>query len=136
VVGKLVDRLFNYTQIPYSGSITGRSKSTQKVEKNEEHGKDFSKILNEKIQQEGSIKFSSHAMERIKKRNIIITQKDMKNIEKAVEQAEKKGVNEALFVGSKFSLIVSVKNKTVITAIDEKSMKNNIFTNIDSAVIL
>ncbi|HID15986.1 MAG TPA: flagellar protein [Candidatus Atribacteria bacterium] len=136
MVGKLVDRLFNYTQIPYSGSITGRSKSAQKVEKNEEHGKDFSKILNEKIQQEGSIKFSSHAMERIKKRNIIITQKDMKNIEKAVEQAEKKGVNEALFVGSKFSLIISVKNKTVITAIDEKSMKNNIFTNIDSAVIL
>ena len=34
------------------------------------------------------------------------------------------------------ALIVSIKNKTVITAIDQNSMKDNIFTNIDSAAII
>ena len=34
------------------------------------------------------------------------------------------------------ALVVSVKNRTVITAVDEASAKENIFTNIDSAAIL
>jgi len=33
------------------------------------------------------------------------------------------------------AFIVSVKNKTVVTAVDGESMKENVFTNIDSAVI-
>jgi len=132
----LVDRLFNYTPIPSSGSIGKKpNRETQKIKRQNEQ-LDFSKVLNEKLQQKSEIKFSSHAMERIKKRNIIITQEDMKNIETALKEAEKKGAREALFVGDRFSLIVSVKNRTVITAIDEDSMRNNIFTNIDSAVIL
>ncbi len=133
----MVDRLFNYNPIPSSGSIGRKSNKTiQRQGTKEKDTKDFSQILNEKLREEVGIKFSSHAMERIKKRNIVITQKDMKNIEDALKEAERKGAREALFVGDRFSLIVSVKNKTVITAIDEESMKNNIFTNIDSAVIL
>jgi hypothetical protein len=31
--------------------------------------------------------------------------------------------------------VVSVKNRTVITAIDGSNLKGNVFTNIDSAVI-
>ncbi len=133
----MVDRLFNYTPIPSSGSIGKKpNKPVQKQGIGQRDAKDFSKILNEKLQEKSPIKFSSHAMERIKKRNIVITQKDIKDIENALKEAERKGAKEALFVGNRFSLIVSVKNKTVITAIDEDSMRNNIFTNIDSAVIL
>jgi len=33
------------------------------------------------------------------------------------------------------ALIVSIKNRTVITAVDGQSLKENVFTNIDSAVI-
>jgi hypothetical protein len=31
---------------------------------------------------------------------------------------------------------VSVRNQTVITAVDKDSLKDNVFTNIDSAVIV
>ena len=133
----MVDRLFNYTPIPSSGSIGKKPEKKIHTPKSiQGTNQDFSKILGEKLKENSKIKFSSHAMERIRRRNIKITQDDMKSIENALIEAEKKGAKEALFVGSNFSLIVSVKNKTVITAIDEESMKNNIFTNIDSAVIL
>ena len=135
-MSKLVDRLLNYAPITPSGTIGGKRGSTQRIESPQGKSEDFSKILNKKLQEQSSIKFSAHAMERIRKRSIKITQKDIKNIESALKEAEKKGAKEALFVGGKFSLIVSIKNRTVITAIDEESMKNNIFTNIDSAVIL
>lgn len=135
-MSKLVDRLLNYTPITPSGTISEKKSSTQRIGTSGNKSENFSKILDEKLQEQSSIKFSAHAMERIKKRSIKITQKDIKNIESALREAEKKGAKEALFVGGKFSLIVSVKNRTVITAIDEESMKNNIFTNIDSAVIL
>ncbi len=133
----MVDRLFNYPPIPSSkvvGKKANRETQRSQIQRNDE--KDFSKILSEKLQEKTQIKFSSHAMERIRKRNIVITGEDMKNIENALKEAEKKGAKEALLVGNRFSLIVSVKNKTIITAIDEESMRNNIFTNIDSAVIL
>jgi len=35
----------------------------------------------------------------------------------------------------KLALVVSVRNKTVITAMDEARMKEGVFTNIDSVVI-
>ena len=38
-----------------------------------------------------------------------------------------------LLDGSAF--VVSVKNKTVITAVDAQSMREHVFTNIDSAVL-
>ncbi len=133
----MVDRLFNYNPIPSSGSIGKKpEKRVQRSGSIQDTNQEFSKILGEKLKENSKIKFSSHAMERIKRRNIKITQTDMKNIENALKKAEQKGAKEALFVGTNFSLIISVKNKTVITAIDEESMKNNIFTNIDSAVIL
>ena len=34
------------------------------------------------------------------------------------------------------ALIVSIKNKTVVTAIDRDNLKDNLFTKIDSAIII
>ena len=80
------------------------------------------------------IKFSSHAEKRLASRDIEMTPEIMQRLKDAVAKAKEKGSNETLMIFENFSLIVSVKNNTVITAVDKSGMKENVFTNIDSAV--
>ncbi|HEX3047301.1 MAG TPA: flagellar biosynthesis protein, partial [Bacillota bacterium] len=54
----------------------------------------------------------------------------------AVNKAEAKGARESLILMDQMALVVSIKNRTVITAVDNESLKDNVFTNIDSAVIV
>lgn len=132
----MVDRLLNYQPIRPSGKIEGGVSKKQNISKDKIQNVNFSDILSNKLQNTTNVKFSSHAETRIKARNIKFTSEDMKNIERAVNDAGKKGARESLLIMKDMALIVSVKNKTVITAIDKKNMKNNVFTNIDSAVII
>ena len=61
----------------------------------------------------------------------------LERLGKAVEKAESKGAKETLvLLGNDSALIVNIKNKTVVTALDQSMMKENVFTNIDSTVIL
>jgi len=60
----------------------------------------------------------------------------MEQINKAVERADEKGIKESLLVMDNLALVVSVKNKTVITAVNSDELKGNVFTNIDGAVII
>ena len=80
------------------------------------------------------ILFSSHAEKRLASRDIELTPDIMQRLKTAVSKAKDKGSNETLMIFENFSLIVSVKNNTVITAVDKSGMKENVFTNIDSAV--
>jgi flagellar operon protein len=95
----------------------------------------FKDLLETKVaQSETGIKFSSHAEKRMQSRDIQMTAAQMQRLGTAVDKARAKGAQETLMVFENFSLIVSVKNNTVITAVDNSSMKENVFTNIDSAV--
>ena len=58
----------------------------------------------------------------------------MQRLKAAMGKAKEKGANSTLMIFDKFSLVVSVKNNTVITAVDKSGMQENVFTNIDSAV--
>lgn len=97
--------------------------------------KDFSQILQRKID-EKELKISQHAQIRMNTRNIRLTVDQKKKLNNAVDKAEQKGVKESLIVMNDLAFIVSIKNRTVITAIDGASIKDNVFTNIDGAVIL
>ena len=57
-------------------------------------------------------------------------------MENAVGKAREKGARDSLILMDNLALVVSIKNNTVITAVDEQSLKENVFTNIDSAVIV
>ena len=52
------------------------------------------------------------------------------------DKAAAKGSKQSLFVMGDVAMVVSIKNRTVITAVDSQSMKENVFTNIDSAAII
>ncbi len=94
----------------------------------------FSQILEREL---SDVKFSQHALQRLQSRNITIDQSGMAKLNGAVEKAAQKGAKESLvLMNNDLALVVSIKNKTVITAMDGASMKNNLFTNIDSAIII
>ena len=93
----------------------------------------FEQVLQQQI---GAVKFSNHARQRLVSRNINLTVQELEKINAAIDKAAQKGARESLILMDNLALVVSVKNKTVITAVDGGSLKENVFTNIDSAVIL
>jgi flagellar operon protein len=82
------------------------------------------------------VKFSGHAQERLSASKRQISEVELKQLSQAVDRAAQKGSRDTLVLMKDLALVVSVKNRTVITAVDGDRMKENIFTNIDSAVIL
>ncbi len=82
------------------------------------------------------LKFSNHAIERMASRGISFKPEELTKLNDAVEKAAQKGSRESLILMGDNALIVSVKNRTVVTAMDREQMKENVFTNIDSTVIL
>lgn len=82
------------------------------------------------------VKFSHHAEQRLRERGIQFRPEQMAQLESAIDRAASKGAKDTLMMLNGTALIVNVPNRTVITAMDSKSMKDNVFTQIDSAVII
>lgn len=118
------------TQIGSAQPIT-----TSKSAKSNNFGSSFETLFQQQLANDREIKFSAHALKRLETRNINLSQDDLTLLSHAVDRAESKGARESLVLMDQLALIVSIKNRTVITAVDGQSMKENVFTNIDSAVI-
>ena len=82
------------------------------------------------------LKFSNHAVERMQSRGIRFTPEDMTRLNDAVSRAAAKGSKDSLILMQDSALIVSVKNKTVVTVMDKAALKENVFTNIDSTIVM
>ncbi len=95
----------------------------------------FSQILNQ-TKENKEVKFSKHAMERASQRGIAIERNLISGIEDAVAKAREKGVKDIVIIAKEGAFVVNVKNSTVVTSMNTKEMQNNIFTNIDGAVII
>lgn len=97
---------------------------------------DFQKILEQKTAGTGSVlSFSAHAAKRLQQRSMELTADDVTRLSDAVDRAADKGARESLVLMNGLAFVVSVTNRTVITAMDTDSMKENVITKIDSAVI-
>lgn len=82
------------------------------------------------------IKFSGHAQTRLASRQITLSDSDVARLGQAMAKAATKGAKDSLVLMDKTAFVVSVANRTVITAVASDALKENIFTNIDSAMIL
>jgi len=82
------------------------------------------------------VKFSHHAEQRLRDRGIHFKPEQLAQLESAIESAASKGAKDTLMMLNGTALIVNVPNRTVITAMDSNSLKENVFTQIDSAVII
>lgn len=84
----------------------------------------------------GGLKFSNHAIERMQTRGISYAPERLQKLDEAVQKAAAKGSKDTLVLMDDSALIVSVKNNTVVTVMDKNNLKENVFTNIDSTVVL
>jgi flagellar operon protein len=96
---------------------------------------EFDKILNGNLAPK-SLSLSSHAETRIKSREIPWDAALEKRISGGIDAAEKKGSRETLILAGDVAVIANVKTRTVVTAMDRSQLKEKVFTNIDSAVLV
>ncbi len=82
------------------------------------------------------VKFSNHAIERMRTRGISYSPEDITKLTDAISRADAKGSKNSLVLMNDSALIVSVKNNTVVTVMDKNALKENVFTNIDSTVVI
>lgn len=114
------------------GQIIPSSSNTTKIKDN--LNVDFQRILQESINKKDNIKISAHAELRMQERNIKLQEADMKLLNQAMNDLEKKGARESLMLYKDMAFIASVRNRTIIT-----TMQNNeidVVTNIDSAILV
>lgn len=95
-------------------------------------GPTFGDVLQKRV---GELKFSSHALQRLDRRGIEVSGETLDRLQSGVSRAAGKGSRESVVLVDGTAFVVSVRNRTVITAVDSAHMKDHVFTNIDSAVI-
>ena len=95
----------------------------------------FADIFNKTLFQSKEVTFSKHAESRLKTRGIDLTDEQKLKLNDAVNKAGEKNVKDSLIMMDDIAFVVNVKDKNVITALNKEEMKNNVFTNIDGAVI-
>ncbi|MCB2210575.1 flagellar biosynthesis protein [bacterium] len=83
-----------------------------------------------------NVTISAHASQRLLQRGVSLDQQDLAKISNAMDQAQAKGAKESLFLMRDLALIVSVENRTVITALQGEQARENVFTQIDSALLI
>ena len=96
----------------------------------------FNQILQQRLAESaGSVRFSAHAQQRLAQAAVQLGPQDMSRLEAAVDKAGQKGGKDSLILLDDLAFVVSVKNRTVITAVGADRMEDNVFTKIDSVVI-
>lgn len=96
---------------------------------------DFAATLRE-IQQRSGVSFSAHALERLRQRDLPLGEKELGRIGEAMDSLRQKGGSSSLLLYGEMALVASIKNNTIITAMDRNQMRHHVFTGIDSAVII
>lgn len=98
----------------------------------------FAAVLRERLaaRPTGTVQFSRHALDRLQASGRLLTPGQVRDLEEAVARAAAKGARDALVLLGDLALVVSVQNRTVITAVAGERMREQVFTQIDSAVIV
>lgn len=117
-IEQLTDRYFGKTQSP--------------VDNRTAEGLSFQDILRQK----SNVKFSKHAAGRLLERNISLTENQLERLNDGTRKAEQKGIKDSLVIVDELAFIVNVPNNTVVTAMDSTETTENVFTNINGAVIM
>lgn len=121
--GVRIGHIFPVKSTPIQPGKAAANRSPQSTE--------FRDMLDAKM-----LKFSHHAEVRMQQRGIKLQTESLTKIMNAVEEAASKGAQDSLIVFRDIALIVNVPSRTVVTAMDGAQMRSNVFTQIDSAIIL
>lgn len=124
--------------IPIGGVDPGRLKAAgdgvESLRRPELRKPDFQKQFRNSLKRLESLQFSNHAVKRLIDRGVEFTPDKARRLVDAVETAREKGAQDSLVLLDELAFVVSVNNKTVITACDMNGLKEGVFTKIDSAI--
>lgn len=115
-----------------------RSKAAVAESRENPSGISFREILRQRSQDAGapeSLRFSKHALNRLTDRNIELDSLQLERLKEGAKKAGEKGIRDSLVIVDQLAFIVNVPNHTVVTAMDSTATDENIFTNINGAVI-
>lgn len=96
----------------------------------------FKEMFSKELAGTRGVNFSKHASARLYSRGIELSNEDLGKVADAIDKAETKGSKETLILADEYALLVSVKDRTVVTAFGKDSLREGVVTSIDSAVIL
>ncbi|MCC6486803.1 MAG: hypothetical protein IT364_04825 [Candidatus Hydrogenedentes bacterium] len=96
----------------------------------------FASVLTSRLQESRDVRFSAHALQRMRERGVTISPPEEARIAQALNEAESKGARETLLLMDGKALVASVPNRTIITVVSGIGEENTVFTNIDSAVLV
>lgn len=121
--------------------VTGQYLKTQDNKTKEKTtGLFFEDVLRQQMsgaaESTSELKFSKHANMRLEQRDIALSADQSQRLEAGVAKASEKGIKESLVIVDSLAFIVNVPNQTVVTAMDQTESDENVFTNIDGAVII
>ncbi|MCF8240186.1 MAG: flagellar protein [Melioribacteraceae bacterium] len=120
--------MINGIKVPFV-PVVNNTPSQKSVEKSSYS--EFDSIFKHELEK---LKFSSHASKRMETRNINLSESDMSRLQNAIEKAGTKGSRDSLIMMGDNAFVVSVDNRTVITAVQMNETNDKVFTNIDSVV--
>ncbi len=95
----------------------------------------FAHVLARRLAQAEPLRFSAHALDRLEQRGIELDPGRLDRLHQAVGRAASKGARSSLVLVDETAFVVSITNRTVITALDRPHLRQHVFTNIDSAVL-
>ncbi len=121
-----------------TGNPTAAVPSTQANAPVQGGESEFAAALKSKIaEKQSGVEFSKHAIQRLEERSIDLSEGNtLERLNKGVEIAADKGSSETLVLVDSTAFVVSVRNNKVITTLSNEDLRGNIFTNIDSTVII
>lgn len=105
-------------------------------------GNTFARTLQKTQQQNAkatvgqSITLSAHASERLRSRGIVVTEQTMRDLSHAADTLAQKNAKESLVVVGTVGFVLSVPNRTVVTAMRLDTAEPSVITNIDSAIVM
>ncbi len=94
------------------------------------------KTLQGQTDEDIQLRFSKHATGRLNDRGIELSDNQMERLNDGVRKAQQKGIKDSLVIVDQLAFIVNVPNSTVVTAMDSTETTDNVFTNINGAVIM
>jgi flagellar operon protein len=88
------------------------------------------------LQQASSgLQFSNHAQKRIERRDLDLDPARLDRLNSAINRAAEKGAKNSVVMLDDLAVVVDVRGRTVVTAMNAQQGKEKVFTNIDSVVI-
>lgn len=128
-------KISNYQRPVDLVEIANRGQQANKSEENKS-GVSFKEMFSKELANERQVSFSKHAHQRLYSRGMELDEEKLNNIADAIDKAEGKGSKETLILSDDMAFVVSVNNRTVITAFDKDNLREGVVTAIDSAVII